>query len=215
MKLVVACCLWKANERSALFSQCYDETWVIKLYNTFHRNLERPWQMVCFVDEPRGKLLNHPIDQELLLSDRPYDWRCLIEPFRLSDQYPMIILGLDTIILGRIDHYVDYCMDPGNKMALVRNPYQMDQSINPIVLVPQGNSRVYTEWDRQRNDMEWLRTFDHESNFMDDLWPGEVLSYKAHRIGEFGPGDARVIYFHGKPKPHVLQHTALITQHWR
>lgn len=122
----------------------------------------------------------------------------------------MILVGLDTIIVGNIDRYADYCLT-ASKIALPRDPYKPERSINGVALVPAGQKAVFDNWSGE-NDMEWMRKQD--TVFIDDLFPGEVLSLKAHRIRDVGIGDARIIYFHGRPKAHELMHLDWVRKHW-
>lgn len=203
--LHVACCLWDCNNKSQSFSRCYDESWAEKLYRGFKRNLTRPFRFVVFTD--RERTFNEPIWQERLRAQMP-DYGCLIEPFRLGG--PLIVCGLDMVVLGNIDHLAAYCEQPG-LIALPRDPYRPERSINPIVLVPPGHSNIFADWSGE-NDMDWLRGF--EWHAIDDLWPGQVLSLKAHRVRDVGPGDARIIYMHGLPKADALGHLAWVREHW-
>jgi hypothetical protein len=204
--LRVAACLWDANGTSHSFSRCYDEVWALKLFNGFRRNLTIEHRAVLFTDRERD--LPHWIEQEQLLRDPP-DYGCMIEPFRLG--VPMILVGLDTVIVGNIDHMARYCLE-GATIALPRDPYQPARSINGVALVPGGFEHVAGDWDGE-NDMEWLRRFD--TAFIDDLWPGEVLSLKFHKVRDLGLQGARIVYMHGRPKANELGHLGWIREHWR
>lgn len=205
--LTVACCLWRANERSPLFSAMYDESWVEKLYRQFCRHLTWPHRFVCFVDEER-KFRESGVVQLPLVSARPLTYAAMIEPFKLAG--PLMIVGLDTLILGNVNFLGYYCMSQ-RKMAAVRDPYRPERLINPVMLVPRGWQRVYLEWSGQ-NDMDWLRTFD--MNYVDDMWPGAVISFKAHKVRDLGTQGASILYFHGTPKPHQLGEMRLIRETW-
>lgn len=198
--LHVACCLWDANDKTLEFSRCYDEVWVDKLYRGFKRNLTRPFRFICLTD--RRRTFGEPaIEQERLSADRP-DYGCMIEPFRLNK--PMMIVGLDTVILGNIDHMADYCLF-GEKIALPLHPARPDLgAINPIVFVTAGHRKVFDDW-RGENDMDWLRAQD--TVYSDSMWPGEILSWKLHHLRERGPMDAKIVYWHGHPKPNKLAKT--------
>jgi hypothetical protein len=123
----------------------------------------------------------------------------------------MILTGLDTVIVGNLDHFADYCMT-ADKIALPRDPYQPERSINGVALVPAGHRRIWDEW-RGENDMEWLRQ--HETAFIDDMWPRQVLSLKFHKVRDLGLQGARIIYFHGRPKMQELGHLDWIKANWR
>lgn len=204
--LYVSTCLWNANSKSEPFSQCYTEEWVEKLYRGFYRNLTVPFRFVCFVDRLRE--FKEPILQEKLRSPYP-DYGCFIEPFRMN--LPMILVGLDTLIVRNIDHMAHYCLNE-SRLALPRNPYQKDQSINGVALIPSGHRGIYDGWNGE-NDMEWLRRF--PNRWIDDLWPGQVLSLKFHDVRRKGLQDASIVYMHGRPKQHQLMNYDWLKEHWR
>lgn len=204
--LHVATALWDANRHSLDFSRMYDESWVEKLHASFRRNLTVPFRFVLFTD--RERQFSVRIDQERLNAEVP-DYGSFTEPYRLNE--PMILVGLDTIITGNIDHLADYCMT-ADVIALPRDPYALHRACNGVALVPAGNAKVYEDW-RGENDMEWMRQQPHV--FIDDLFPGQVVSYKGH-VRQHGLGDVRICYFHGAQKPHELaQSVPWITEHWR
>lgn len=204
--LKVCSCLWKANQQSHPFSHCYDESWVEKLYRGFSRNLTRPFKFVCFTD--RKRTFDEPIEQEQLQS-KPPNYGCFIEPYRLNE--PMVLVGLDTVITGNIDHMADYCADEENKLALPRDPYFPEKVCTGVALVPAGNRDVFDAWTGQ-NDMAWMR-IRAEIAYLDDVFPGQVVSFKCH-VREHGVGDARIVYFHGEPKMHGLDDPAILA-HWK
>lgn len=204
--LHVVTMLWDANKNTMPTSRCYNETWVEKLYNGFNRNLTVPFKFVLFSERER-RLSKNIVQERMISSDKP-DYGCFTEPYRLNQ--PMILVGLDTIIVRNIDHLAEWCLTE-NMIALPRDPYQPDRTINGVALVPPDRGEVYTRWNGE-NDMEWLRTF--TTAYIDDLWPGHVVSLKFHDVRRRGLQDARIVYFHGRPKPHELN-LPWIREHWR
>jgi hypothetical protein len=136
----------------------------------------------------------------------------LYRGFRRNLNEPMILVGLDSVIVGNIDHFWNYCFT-ADKIALCRDPYKLERSINGIALVPAGFRWIWDTWQGE-NDMEWLRQHAEHTVFIDDIWPGHCLSLKAHDVRAKGLQGARVIYFHGVPKPHKLGHLGWIREHW-
>ena len=181
----------------------YNEAWVEKLYRGFERNLTQPFRFICFVDRERE--FREPIEQELIESI-PADYGSCIEPYKLN--VPMILVGLDTVITGNIDHFADYCFTE-TTIALPRAVYLDNTVCNGVALVPAGKRTVYDNWNGE-NDMEWMRRQDYV--VLDDLFPGHAVSYKGH-AKENGIGDARVVFFHGKDKPHEINEPWL-KEHW-
>ncbi len=215
-RLTVATCLWDANSNSHSFSRCYDETWVDKLYRGFARNLTIPFRFVLFTDRPRK--FAEPIVQRPLVS-KTIDYGCFTEPYKLNE--PMILVGLDTIIVGNVDHFAEYCLS-GQKIALLRDPKSTrlkdkgypDQSINGVAFVPVGWGKVFEEW-RGENDMLHLRKYPWEP--IDDRWPKEqIVSYKMHirpNDNKLHP-DNRLVYFHGTPKASDLTNLEWVKNNW-
>jgi len=203
-RLAVCTLLWDSNKHSRSFSQAYNETWVERLYRGFSRNLTAPFDFICFTD--RLRTFSESISQLRLSSDQP-DYGHCIEPYTLGR--PMILVGLDTIVTGNVDHLANYCLS-AEKFALPLDPYNPSQCCNGVALVPEGHGHIGTNW-RGQNDMVWVRRFDHA--VIDQLFPGQVVSYKGH-VKQNGLGDARVVYFHGDSKPHELDER-WIDQHWR
>ena len=205
--LTVASLLWDHNDKSQWFSKCYNEEWAEKLYAGFARNITIPWRFVLFTDRLRN--LNPHIKQEMMKSKSPGYGDC-IEPFRFG--VPMLLVGLDTIVVGNVDHLGAYCLER-DTLALPKDPYQKDRACNGVCLIPEGQQHVYRNWHGE-NDMEWVRQQKHA--FIDDLFPGQVLSYKGdiQRNSNELPENARIVYFHGDHKPHQLTELAWVKQHW-
>lgn len=214
--LHVATCLWDRNEGTFANSGSYDDGWVERLYGGFRRHLTLPFRFVVITDRPRP--LSAGIAQEFFSRRARPDYSFFTEPYRLNQ--PMILVGLDTIITGSIDHLARWCLE-GDRIALCRDPKSVslkgqgypDQSINGVALVPAGWRCVYDEWHGE-NDMQHLRRYPWAC--IDDKWPGQVVSYKL-RIRPDGErlGDARIVYFHGAPKPDALSHIEWVREHWR
>lgn len=193
-KIVFATCYWRANDESFAFSRCYNFEWVKRLYDGFKRHTTRPFDFLVFVDE-----YNEHVDgiQQVLLEKRPIGYHSFIEPFRLNR--PMILVGLDTIITGNVDYLVDYCMT-ATDIALPIDPFFPDRACNGVALVPAGNRHIHDNHNGE-NDMEWMRANKHV--YIDEVFPRYVQSYKGS-VRDNGLGDSRIVYFHGKEKPHEI-----------
>lgn len=206
--LTVAAPLFDANRHSFHFSRCYDETWVDKLFRGFARNLTRPFRFVCFTERERA--FAEPIDQERFSAREP-SYTAGVEIYRLEG--PMIIVGLDTVIVGNVDHLADWCAT-SEVIGLPRDPYRQEIACNGVALVPPGKTRI-AEQSAGENDMKALRQHPHA--FTDDLWPGQVISYKVHMRDKSltePPANTRIVYFHGGPKQPDID-GRWIEEHWR
>lgn len=203
--LFVSSLLWKANTKSYKFSRDYTTEWVERLYRGFNRNLTVPFEFVLFTDCLRD--YSAPIKQQLL-GHHPITYSSYIEPFKMNR--PMILVGLDTLIVGNIDHLAEHCLT-GRNVALPSDPFEPSKVCNGVALIPAGHKGIYDAW-KGENDMAFLRATKGIKR-IDDLFPKEVISYKAHYKKD-GLGNAKIVYFHGRPKMHQIEEQELL-EHWK
>jgi len=208
MQLTIATLLWSPNETTEHFSQMYNEEWVDKLYRGFKRNLNVPFDFICFTDRHRK------FEEDAVTTGQAYvpnlgknGYGDCILPYGLSR--PMILVGLDTVVVGNIDLLAQYVL-AGGEYALPRDPFWPSRACNGVALVPEGMGIIAAEHQGE-NDMEHVRNYPHV--FIDDLFPGQVVSYKCH-VKDKGWDGVKIVYFHGKEKPHELT-DPMILQNWR
>lgn len=206
--ITIATLFWKPNKASRSFSCCYDESWVEKLYRGFERNLTQPFHFVLFTDAERN--YNVPLTMAIDPKIGEMGYADCIRPYSVG--LPMILVGLDTVVTGNVDHLSEYCLTAKN-FALPKDPYNPKQACNGVALVPKKHENIGLAHSGQ-NDMEWVRNFKHE--YIDNLFPGQVLSYKVDVKKRQGGqlGDARIVYFHGQEKPHQLPRVNWLKEHW-
>lgn len=202
--LTLSTVFWDANEKTEKFSRCYTDIWATRFFNGFRRNLTCPTRSVLFTDRRRD--LPDFIEQIVEPDLGSNGYGDCVRPFKLNE--PMIFAGLDTVVVGNCDKFARYCFE-GDRIALPKHPYE-PWSINGVVLCPAGQRQIFDEW-RGENDMKWMRKWPHHQ--IDTLWPNRIVSYKA-KVRGFGVGDARIIYFHGKPKMQDLLEENFVRKHW-
>ena len=206
--IIITTCLWDANDASHAFSRCYDESWVNKLHAGVARNLTRAHRFVCFTD--RERRFAPGIEQMRLADPEPHYGAC-IEPFQLD--CAQIFMGLDTVIVGNIDHLADYAMR-AERPAIPRDPFPTSRwdRTNAVVVAPDGCKRMLWDGYAGENDMDWINTRD--TDLLDDLFPKQIVSYKG-RVQWLGiEPETRIVYFHGVRKPHELPLIDFIQEHW-
>lgn len=191
------------------YSTSYTESDVEKLYRGFKRNLTVPFRFVCFVDRIRD--FKEPVDQYLIKGEPTYG--TMMQPYELNE--PMIVVGLDTIIVGNCDKLAAYCIG-ADKLATPLDPFYPDRVCNGVVLAPAGCSWVWTDKPEGMNDMAWMQSLYEQGKavLIDDLFPGQVVSYKRHVRLQGLDDDMRIVYFHGELKAPELAHVGWIARHW-
>lgn len=165
-------------------------------------------------DDDYVRALRDQIPELIVLGrDRPLldpggyrGWWCKLEVFRPenADIRPCLFVDLDTFILGDIRPLLK--VEPG--LWLIKNFFQPKKSNSGLFVAPdselserawEGSKQLDTiTHGRGAGDGDYLASFKHER--LTDVFP-DILSYKADQLYA-GPKNARIVCFHGRPKPH-------------
>jgi hypothetical protein len=209
--------LFKAREADRLpaFSAGrYSGEWADRLYRGIARNLSSPFRFICLVDE-QPWTFTEPIEPVPLL-DPTEAWMSLNEVYRpdLGVEHG-IFMGLDTVITGSLDDLAALDIPLG----MPRDPFAIREPCNALVVFDAGSAeKLWRTWDGNRelfrrecrifdrpSEMVFLRRVGREMDFryLDDLLPGQLASYKCHVRADPKAAleRARIVYFHGWPKP--------------
>ena len=188
----------------------YKADHVLRVYKQVMNHLPNA-DFQCLSDIDVEGIRTHP-----LIHDWP-GWWSKMELFRPEILGDILFMDLDTSIVGNLTDIVSV-----NQLALMRDIYRPKGLQSSIMYLPEAvRRRIWAEWiDRPRHwmdihqkggDQAFLEQFwvDHASRWQ-DLLPGQIVSWKSHvrqavYDDESGngsvPNDARVIIFHGKPRP--------------
>jgi len=192
----VACVYFENGQNNAVhpFSRNYTIEYVERLYHWVKENSNCEFVCITDVELPR-KIWHIPF----LQPERNY-WSCL-EVFGRNFGN-VLSIGLDTIFNGPIDDLFRY----EGQLGMLHDPNNENVSINGVLRFPYRpdiwNKYVRNKdqiQSRYKNEMAYIASFEHD--FLDDIYPGQILSYKKHVLTGHDTSDARIVYFHGKPKP--------------
>jgi hypothetical protein len=181
----------------------YDARYVNALARGVARNLAAPHDFVCFTENPAG------LDPAVTVRDLPPDvfgWWSKLALFALLRDTPVVFFDLDTIIVGDITPLAEYAQRPGS-FAMLRDFYYPQRLASGVMAWNGDYARIYGQWlDDGRpqvrgGDQAFIESVMKKADIVQDILPG-AISYKAHRCDKRYPADARVICFHGEPKPH-------------
>ena len=191
----------------------YDHTHVDRLQQQVAKHLQMPHAFVCLTDMPEyidGAII------EPLQHDWP-GWWSKIELFRPTVQQDVnpgvfegrvLYLDLDVDIVGSLDNIADF-----DAPFAAINDYQYPMTINSSVMVWDAGvaDHVFNEFtpavmERFRGDQNWIYNRIPAARRFPREW---CVSYKA-TVVPLGrvPDDARVVVYHGKPKPWDLTDVA-------
>jgi len=181
------------------WSRCFDPSWVDKLYRGIKRHYQEPFRFVCLTDD--SYTFQEPIEVKPLL---PSAWSNVCQQGYGVDADRIAFMGLDTIITGDLGPLFDYRGD----LAVPEDPYRKGHACSGFVLCPSRPDIARVE---AKNCMLALDDFPHD--WLHELYPGMVQSFKGW-VRSKGLGDTRVVYFHGKPKPHETNE-AWVKENWQ
>jgi len=214
--LNVACVKW---------GTAYGPEYVNNLAYMVARHLQEPYKFVCFTDDDRG------IDYDYVtigpLPGNLAGWwnkLWLFAPDTLPIGDRILYLDLDTAIIDNIDN-IARCQD---HFAILRDFYRPRGLGSGVMLWEAGRMNAIWESfvaddypDLPGGDQSYIEVVAHriwghrlpEELFLQHLFPDAFVSYKAH-CADGPPPDARIVCFHGQPKPHNCG-ADWIAPHWR
>ena len=209
----------------------YDLDYVLRLRTAVRAHLSEPHAFYCLSDLNGGgpnqvpvQMLTEGVRAVPLLSDWPA-WWAKLEAFRIMG--PVLYLDLDTAIVGSIDPLAEAITRLGADDILMLRAFRNGDWASGIM--GWAGCHIWLKWlfsvsrprfkesyaiiptkngdQAYRGDQEWIREqFTRRSInkvvAAQDVCPG-IYSYK-HHCQEVLPPDARVVCFHGRPRPTEL-----------
>lgn len=135
----------------------------------------------------------------------------MFEPGRFKGR--CLFFDLDTVIVGSLDDIATYDGD----FAMVRDWYHPDLKTSSVMAWDADRAtQIYQLWERgrpqfhPRGDGGFIEAVMPQAEILQDKYPGQLVSFKAS-CGQGIPEGARVIAFHGLPRPH---HLSDLMKHW-
>lgn len=217
--LNVVCCLWGDWP-----SKGWGPEYVARLKRGVERNLTVPHRFICFADDvsrvPEG------IEARPLISP---SWAgCLPKLYVYSPQARLqgrvLLFDLDNVITGSLDDMASFDGPMAVRAALPMYDQGERVADGDMIGFEAGSKTAQKLWDKFASDPNGaaLSTGGRERFFIretvePDLWqdivPGQVFSYKQHCKVKL-PRNARIVSFHGNPRPHVVNHK-WVREAWR
>lgn len=181
-----------------------------------------PFEFYCLTDDAAG------LDQRIEVLPLPaglegwYGKLYLFKRGLFPDGARVVFFDLDTVIVGRLDEIVSY----RGRFATLDDFY-FPERIGPAVMLWEAGdyaASIWEEWVAQgepRNqlgDLWWLNNLDQgrfakRADKLQKLFPGAFVSFKRD-CKPLPPAGARVVCFHGQPRPHAAD-VAWVEETWR
>lgn len=193
----IVCCFRTGGE--------YKPEHVEALYKQTCRQTTKKYNFVCYTDYAES--FSDGITVIPLEKNYPGWWSC-VELWR--HQGPSIIIGLDTMFIGNIDHILQLACDvKGNEFLLLESFWHLGQYINGMQIWNGDWSWLYKNFNYEKQSTEYRgdENYQIESLMRVGVSIGRiqmrvdgVYSYKDQYLRGKAK-DPRVLIFYGKDKP--------------
>ena len=221
----------------------YGPEYVNRLYSGVNRNCSIPFKFICFTDNDHGLNTNIqtiPIDSSSLpVNQRGFQgWWFKLHLFENNNGLNgrVVYIDLDTVITGNIDHILQNTQGFVTLRDFYRGypPNQPPRDeVGSGLLAWDHNEHdyFYSEFMPSAEklmprypggDQMWIQDRQQERTYWQDHFPNQIVSFKAHcvphrsraKVSSKLPHDARIVCFHGPPRPHEVAHHDWMKQHW-
>jgi len=183
-------------------------------------------RIVCLTDAEDWVSYNAGVIYQPLKHKWP-GWWSKIEVFGIEP--PVLYFDLDTVIVGSIAPLVDWIVNKCQGLMVLRGFYKNDRcsgimgwrdSMGWVVCNFLRHCSPHAQFfkrplgfemqvrgNRFRGDQDWLNHLTQAAGtpitYAQDIFNG-IYSYKVHVAASGVPEDAKIICFHGKPRPHEV-----------
>jgi len=232
--LNVCCFLWQGDRWDADDTQLDGPIYVRRLARAVRRNLDLPHRFVVFtgpgVSFGVPGLMKYVEFREL----SPPSWMgCLPKLWAFSrrsgfeegDQ--VLSLDIDLVITGSLNDIGGYdgpfCVRskfaPGQGYKADGDivGFRVTSDIREQIWAPLLGAPRAAERETGGRERWWFRKKQACEDRWQDLFPGQVISYKRHvrtNRNEL-PANARIVSCHGRPRPHELEGLQWVRNNWR
>lgn len=206
----------------------YGPEYVNRLYKAVKRHTTLPVELHCFTDN------SHDVDHGVIIHPLPFEglsgwWNKL---FLFSGQIGIpgrvLFIDLDTLITGNIDHilqidegfvvlrdfYTGYAKSITTNDAMGSGLMSFDVKAHThiwesFIVNPTKNMQLV----HPHGDQKWVELQQTERLYWQDLFPGQIVSFKVHCRDGLA-NDARIVCYHGRPSIPESITTASKTPWW-
>ena len=217
----------------------YGPEYVNRLYKAIKRHTTVPFILHCFTEDA-SKLDPAITVHELPNKNLDGWWNKL---YLFSKELPIngriFFIDLDTLVVGNIDQILSY----SNGFVMLRDFYKAEKdpkAINAGSGLMSYDAHIHHKmWDlfivdaknivartRPHGDQVWIQQHQPARLYWQDLFPGQVVSFKVHCTKGIPP-NARIICYHGIPSiPESITNTTRaqnrtflpapwVAEHWK
>jgi hypothetical protein len=217
-KLVIAMVLKTAD------GGVYNADYVNALANGIRKNTTKNVEIVCLTNDPKG--FNRNINRIIPLKHNYHSWWSKIELFRpdIFENERVFYLDLDTVIIDNIDEILDFEFD----FCALRDFYKLVNIGSGLMTWNSKEvNKIYTQFVKNADfikenylegDQQWIDQNKPKTVYFQDIFPKEIVSFKKDCLKNDNsiviPNKAKIICFHGIPRPHTIT-DQIIKNYWQ
>lgn len=192
----------------------YNYNYVNALSNAIRKNTTKNIEIVCLTDNPTG--FNRNINRIIPLKHNFPNWWSKIELFRpdIFQNERVFYMDLDTIIVDNIDEILEFEFD----FCALSDFYKLTNVGSGLMSWNSSKvTKIYEEFIKKSDfimstylegDQQWIDQNKPQTVYFQDIFPKEILSFKKHCLKNDNniviPDMAKIICFHGIPRPHAI-----------
>jgi hypothetical protein len=148
----------------------------------------------------------------MLLAGSEYPgWWSKMELFRPDVKGDLLYFDLDTMIVGDLDDILAV-----DRLTVLSDFNVPDRMASGMMFIPEyERASIWNEWIADpeghmraaggHGDGGFLAKYWARAQRWQDIVPGQVVSYKNHVRDKGVPAEARVVCFHGRPRPRDIR----------
>lgn len=191
------------------------ETYINRLYRGVKRHLDMPFRFICFTDMFPRPVMEGIELRPLMVPSWEWNLRKLYAYCPYNGLHGrVLVFDLDIVVVGNLGDLATCFAD----FATCRGAYRLSHMGGSLQSFSAGYrwnfiwkeiTTRYEHWKKVTRGSE-RKFFNHVFKQYNEPWtawedilPGQVVSYKRDCRNGLPP-DARVVRFHGKPRPHQV-----------
>lgn len=179
--------------------------YVETLHDMVNRNLsdKQIYNFVCFTDDPEpyeDSIEKRPLHGQL---EGWWNKLYLFKKGHFHKDDLILYLDLDTCVVSGLDSIIKYEGD----FAILRDVYRPEGLQSSVMLWRGDYSCIWTEFEKENfpliegGDQAWIERMNLKPVILQQQFPHQFVSYKERAQFQI-PKDAKVVFFHGHPRPH-------------
>ena len=191
----------------------YGSEYVNRLAAGVAKHITLPHRFLCLTDNRIGL----DCDAAPIATGLPGWWSKLIlfRPHPSLAGHRVVFMDLDTVLVGDCNFLLEY----DGPFAILQDFYRAKGYGSAIMsIAPKFGAAIWynfkpTIMQQYHGDQDWIQVQVDKADRWQVMHPNKIVSYKVHCMHRELPADARLVCFHGEPRPHEVM-DPWMQQHW-